>query len=400
MISAYKGEFLVSPIPLEIDLNYCSHKCNYCFANLNNPKRKANTNKIINQIKNCHNSKNIESYLLANGYPVLMSNKVDAFAKSNYKIALPIIEMLTKNGNGICFQTKGGDGIDDALDIVGKSHWYISISFLDDNLRKKIEPGAPSIESRFELIQKLTNKGHTVSVGINPIAPQWMRVDELELLLDRISKVGINDVWIEGLHLNRKQISNMSQKEKDAISEEILNNSTKRKSNNDISYVIECNKIAKNYGFNVYSNGQPYYSTYFDNYHKAYPGKTLKTHQDFINHMFDSYSEACFDFTYYYEFLSNDLYDIEFNGLDGYIYNIGRNFWKRDVERIKKIKTLKDVMRYFYDTPEIRASIFQNSLFKPLLNAETVKFEKSEDDSMLLSFDGNSYKEAFIIYEP
>lgn len=26
MISAYKGEFLVSPIPLEIDLNYCSHK--------------------------------------------------------------------------------------------------------------------------------------------------------------------------------------------------------------------------------------------------------------------------------------------------------------------------------------------------------------------------------------
>jgi len=75
MISAYKGEFLVSPIPLEIDLNYCSHKCNYCFANLNNPKRKANTNKIINQIKNCHNSKSIESYLLANGYPVLMSNK-------------------------------------------------------------------------------------------------------------------------------------------------------------------------------------------------------------------------------------------------------------------------------------------------------------------------------------
>lgn len=39
MLDVYYGEFLINPIPLELSLNYCSHKCAYCFANVNQPGR-------------------------------------------------------------------------------------------------------------------------------------------------------------------------------------------------------------------------------------------------------------------------------------------------------------------------------------------------------------------------
>lgn len=38
-ISPYYGEFMVSPCPLELSFNYCSHGCVFCFANLNKPLR-------------------------------------------------------------------------------------------------------------------------------------------------------------------------------------------------------------------------------------------------------------------------------------------------------------------------------------------------------------------------
>jgi DNA repair photolyase len=47
LIEPYWGEFLISPIPLELSLNYCSHKCAYCFANLNDPKRTSDVKAIM-----------------------------------------------------------------------------------------------------------------------------------------------------------------------------------------------------------------------------------------------------------------------------------------------------------------------------------------------------------------
>ena len=41
MIVPYWGELFVSPAPLEMTLNHCSHACAYCFANLNDPQRRA-----------------------------------------------------------------------------------------------------------------------------------------------------------------------------------------------------------------------------------------------------------------------------------------------------------------------------------------------------------------------
>src|SRR6266571_9390 len=77
-------------------------------------------------------------------------------------VIIPIMEMMTNMGIPIMIQTRGGRGIDDVLSFLPKSMWYISIPILDDDIRKQVEPAAPSIESRFQLIDKLKAAGHEV----------------------------------------------------------------------------------------------------------------------------------------------------------------------------------------------------------------------------------------------
>ncbi|MFH1058314.1 MAG: hypothetical protein V1797_06470 [Pseudomonadota bacterium] len=40
-LRTYTGEYLVSPVPLHLDLDICSHACWWCFSRLNNPDRLA-----------------------------------------------------------------------------------------------------------------------------------------------------------------------------------------------------------------------------------------------------------------------------------------------------------------------------------------------------------------------
>lgn len=93
-IQAYSGEYLISPIPMEMSMNYCSHKCAVCFANLNQPNRKLDFKDFVSALKTSEKGKTLRSYLLKNKYPVLLSNRVDPFALSNYKQLNAIVEML------------------------------------------------------------------------------------------------------------------------------------------------------------------------------------------------------------------------------------------------------------------------------------------------------------------
>jgi DNA repair photolyase len=66
---------------------------------------------------------------------------------------------------------------------------------LDDAVRKRVEPMAPSIESRFELVEQLVAAGHVVTVGVNPLTLDW--VPDFEPLLNRIKDLGAWGAWIE-----------------------------------------------------------------------------------------------------------------------------------------------------------------------------------------------------------
>lgn len=362
MIQAYAGEFTISPIPLEMSMNYCSHKCAYCFANLNQPNRTFDANGFINQIKNCRKNKGLTNYLLANGYPVLLSNRVDPFAHSNWRQTLSAIELLSENGNKIAFQTKGGNGIDDTLKLIDyKAEWYITISFLDDGLRKKIEPGSPTIQSRIELAKSLIKEGHHVSVGINPLVEEWLPVADFQNLTDVLIDIGVKNFWMQVLHLNKKQIHGLSNSEKNNIGDDILSEASKRIINH--SYVDYAEEYLLNKGVNVYTGGDSnMISNYFANTHKLYDGKTLKTTQEFISYCKNKLPNGgIVRFVDYLNYMRKEYFDMEFSEVDGFAYRIARNTYKNYLDA--PLKKLSDVIKFYWEYPEIGKSIFRSPFF-------------------------------------
>lgn len=387
-IQAYSGEFLISPIPLEMSMNFCSHKCAVCFANLNQPGRKLDFNDFVSALKSSAKEKTLRGYLLNNKYPVLLSNRVDPFALSNYKQLNSIVSLLDEREIPIAWQTRGGSGIEEILDRGKIEHWYVSISQYSDEIRKKVEPAAPSISSRYELIIKLLNRGQKVSVGINPLIEEWLPDWEFEALCENLKEIGIKNIWIENLHLNKKQISNMSASEKRNVGESILEKA-KIRTKEAPAYLIYAHEHLTANGFNVFAMNQPYQSRYFDEEHELYKGKTLKTNQDFINNCFDKYTGPIeIHFDDYYEFMKADYYEKKFSDVDGFAYRIARNVYKRTVK--KPFKVLKDVMFWYWDNIGISKSLHNNILFPILCYEEKRKqipYLSSIDKSYILYFD-------------
>jgi DNA repair photolyase len=200
MITPFYGEFLISPVPLELSLNACSHGCYFCFSLLNQHDRHVSVTPIMNLLKNYMTRHSLEASLLRAGYPVLISNRVDPFANSNYQMSVPILRTMTELGIPIAFQTRGGRGIDEALEFLQPSVWYISINTQTDTFRKQLEPGAPDMDSRFRLMETLRAKGHSVVLGLNPVVEEWL--PDPEQVIERAKNSGAQGAWVETLHFN------------------------------------------------------------------------------------------------------------------------------------------------------------------------------------------------------
>jgi DNA repair photolyase len=396
MITPYSGEFLISPIALEMSMNYCSHKCAYCFANLNKPDRTFDFDAFVKQIRGSQTRKDLTSYFLKNKYPILLSNKVDPFATSNRYQTLSVAEILMTNGNPIAWQTKGGDAIviQQVLDLIGtqRQHWYISISFMDDALRKKIEPGAPSIESRFELAQHLIESGQSVSIGLNPLISQWFSLEDLDLFMAKCKQIGITDIWAETLHLNSKQEANMSKKEIEAMTPEILAMSKKRTYNAMHDYLFEVLQILNDNGFNAYTMLQPVKSLYHDAINQVYGNKSLPTLQGFLNWCFDTVPDG--DYVYFGEYMAymedhmpEELMNARHNDVDGYLYTHQRDLHKRWQQNSgqKRIRTFRDLLTIFWDNPEAHKSLFGIPNFQLVATAdEQNNLLKVVDDEFMM----------------
>lgn len=357
-LNVYFGEFLINPIPLELSLNYCSHRCRYCFANLNSPDRQANMPELMRLLQDYPNRKTLTAQLLQLGYPVVFSNHVDPFSASNFRQALTLIDMFSNLGIPLQFQTRGAFKndmhiIEQALDMLpGPTVWYVSIAMWDDTLRKKLEPGAPSIQHRLELLDLLREKGHTTVLGLNPCVPEWLPGDDGQKILDAAAERGVHGMWIERLHLTYQQRDAMPQKDQEIMTPILVERSMHRRSRpEDMALIGHLRQYATAIGLEIFSVGQPNRSDFFKPYHDLYP-KTFPTLQDLINDFYDrDLTEQLIPFSTFADFFA-ERFPTGTMPIDAYLGSTAKNLWH--THKVPAQMTYKQLMAIIFQDTRVK----------------------------------------------
>ena len=206
-MDALVGLFGGHPVPLEYSGVDCSNNCLYCFAKAYSCKE-SDYRKFQSLIRNLDSRQSLAAELFKAGQPVLLSNRSDPFCESNYRETLSVLKLLRQFHNGIYFQTKTGAAIEEALEILdGKQNvaWYITVTCADDDMSKKIEPGAPPTSERLDWAKRLAKAGYHVIVAFNPLVEAWMPTKKLDKIIIGLLKAGIEDFYFGALHLEEKR---------------------------------------------------------------------------------------------------------------------------------------------------------------------------------------------------
>lgn len=256
-----------------------------CFANLNSPSRTANVPQIMGLLSNHQEKSTYAARLLHSGYPTVISNHVDPFADSNSQVALPILEAMTELGLPYSIQTKCGKAGYEAMKFMPPIVYYISIATMDEEVLQRVEPGAPTAIERFRFIEHARSLGHRICVGINPCVQEW--IGDPTALCRTLASLGVEGIWVQPLHLSNRQIANMSDREKAAMGETVLNKARQfRREPTMREAYLKTRYAAESHGMEVYDASQRERSDYFKPYKQTY-AKTFPVAQDFVNWCYD-----------------------------------------------------------------------------------------------------------------
>jgi len=97
-------------------------------------------------------------------------------AEADFKITKGVLEVFLKHHNSLTLTTKSDLVLRD-LDLLreigqtGFLNVVITLPTLDEDLRKKIEPGAPNVERRMKVIRDVHGAGITTGVAAVPLLP-------------------------------------------------------------------------------------------------------------------------------------------------------------------------------------------------------------------------------------
>ena len=352
MIVPYWGEFLVTPSPLELSLDACTHGCVYCFATLNDPRRRANVTSLMRLLAEFRDRETYTALLMQRGYPTVVSNRSDPFCPRNEDLAVTILRAMSELGLPVALQTKGGRRVKEAMGFLPPSVWYVSISMLDDGIRARVEPHAPPIDERIALVRALAESHHEVVVGINPCVPEWIegREDELAGIL---AEAGASGAWIERVHLNPRQDKRLSPTARAALGEDLIARARKRRPpSQDLEAVMAMRAAARDAGLEVFSVGQPERSDFFAPWERCYQ-RGFPTAQGFVNWCHDHYGPGggLVTFEDFATFFRPQLPGGKL-GIDPYLGSVAHNLWW--THKIPPRMTFHDLLGILYQEPRSR----------------------------------------------
>ena len=382
MIGLFTGEFLFHPAMIEISGNTCSHQCVYCFANLRKQSRYMKLKSVINKLKK-NSNKTLLDNLLLEGFPICYSNRTDPFSKNNYVQSLAVFKHLAVRNNGIFIQTKGGYGIDDALNILKDKKnivWYISITHY--NTLNTIERNAPTAKDRLILIEKLKSLGYMVVAAFNPLVEEWLPFDDVKLLTKELRSLDVEDIIIEPLHLTRKEVNNTANLS-NILTRKIIKDSFYKDKYKNNSYTYKVLDYLRENNFTTFKLGMPYPTELFNHFRDVF-GLIQPSVWDVINHCYNQdykngYILTLNDYISVLTKYHTNFFKRPFNNLsNNYFLKYSFSDWKGNSE-MQNLETFIDVYKAHWKYNKVRSSIQNNFLFRVI----------QKDGNIILDADGN-----------
>jgi len=351
MIDILTNGLLTSPVPIQFTGNYCSHNCTYCFANINNPKRKLDVKAVTSQLRNYKKRNDLPSYFLREKYPLIISNNIDPFSKSNQPFVNDLIFQLQDIGVPVVLATRGGIGWEEIYKEITPSVWYVSVPYQNDDIRHKYEPNAPSIEERFELAKKVIEKGHKVILSINPFNPLFAP-NPIEII-QKYQAIGVKSIIINKLHLTAPQQSNLTENQKLIIGDKLLSESRNKTFTDEwLSLAIDMFNYCNENELNLIGMDTGLNQNNFIEFKECY-SKTLPTVFDFMNWCYYNKNEGDFiTFEDFYNFFAPLLPNVNAD-VSKYIVNKSvtgdKDFYKK--------MSFRNILHLYWEHPKVNIGL-------------------------------------------
>lgn len=360
MITPFIGEFLIHPAPIDCSGNTCSHNCLYCFANNRRGCRIDNLKSTINLLKKYPQSKSYTGALIREGYPFCLSNISDPFSKTNIEQTKGIFQYLNNMPNGIFFQTKGGDRIHEAIELIKEKKnvvFYFTITTLNDELSKKIEPGAPVSSERIKMAYELKKQGYEIIIAINPCVKEWITENEIIDFAIENKKHGITHYIFQQLHLGKEYKNDKISKlpnGKQTVETGLNHNKKPYTGQLYVQKIVM--RLINEVKVNALWFGMPYNTDFFTDINKKL-GKSFPSLYHFFNHCVNNDLKEVFHSDYIQSLSvgNESFFNKEFTGIPAYIFRINRGLWKNNPQ-VQGLRTINDLLKIFWNEKRLANS--------------------------------------------
>lgn len=177
----------------------CPHRCRYCYASfmkrITKHTEKWGTYLDIKEYDPCRLPKSL------GGKTILLSSVTDPYNPYEVKFhkSRDILELLVRSDAHVEILSKSDLMVND-IDLLKEFRDLsvgISLNTLDDDFRKDMEPGAPSVKRRLKALEKLHSAGIPTYLFISPIFPY---LTDIRAIL-KATAGNIDKVCFENLNL-------------------------------------------------------------------------------------------------------------------------------------------------------------------------------------------------------